>query len=256
MCSPSCGAGADGRTRDVGEADRAVDRALRAARRRRPRARRSRRWRASCGSSDDLGRASGPAPTTRLRGRSARPTRRAVRVGDDLVEEGDDLGAVACGWPRRLAKRGSSSRSGRPRARQHRPDVAVRLEPGEEEPAAVAASGTGSSAAPGCGAGARRRRPCRASSAGRGPSRGRRRPVRSSDTSTTRPAPVWRCSSTAAEDAGQRGQAGDVVADAAAGVERVAVAVGHLHATGPSGPRTRRCRRSAGCAPRRGGRSR
>ncbi len=53
--------------------------------------------------------------------------------------------------------------------------------------------------------------------------------MRSSETSTTRPAPGLALLEHRGEEARQRGQRADVVTDAAAGIQRDAVAVGQLH---------------------------
>ena len=60
--------------------------------------------------------------------------------------------------------------------------------------------------------------------------------MRSSDTSTTRPLPVWPLLEHRRQDPGQSGQPADVVPDAAAGVERHALAVGQLDRQTRAGP--------------------
>ena len=198
---------------------------------------------ASCGSSStSAGPCAGAHHTPSRSKRSAQTSRGCP--GDDLVQERDDLGAVAA----------DGARVGEARVREqvrsaegpaHVGDVAVRLESREEEPAPV-----------GGPVGVHQRRLVRlprlgprdlaegglqaevpAEDVGPGPQE-----RHLDDLPAARVALLEH----GGQHPGQGGEPADVVPDAAAGVERDALAVGQLDRQGPSGPRRHRCRRPAG----------
>ena len=137
-----------------------------------PRPPRSRRWPAAAGPRPPRP-ASAPAPTTLPRGRSARP-RWPGPPGNDLVEEGDDLDPVASGWRRRCEAL-VIEQIGPPQGPADRPDVAVGLEAGEEEPKPVAGPIGIHQTVTGCGAGTRPGHLAERHLQTRGPIPGRRR---------------------------------------------------------------------------------
>ena len=135
VCCPRWGAGGAGPPRQVGEADRAVDRPLRVAVGLVPRARRSRRWRPAADRPAPPP-VPAPAPTRRPRGRSARPRPRGSRsatISSRMAMTSVRLRRMAAG----VGEAGVGEQVGAAERAAHGVDVAVRLEAGEEEPPPV-----------------------------------------------------------------------------------------------------------------------
>ena len=232
MCSPSCGAGFDGRTRGIGKADRTVDRALL-------------RPAGVVSELDDavvrqelrvlqhggraLGRRPPDAGTVETLGPDVERLRR-----DDLVQRGDDLDAVLAD-----GARVSEARIGQQVLAAERtadvPDMTVGLQSGEEEPFSVfglvRVHQRRLVGMPGLGrrdlaqVGLQAQVPPQHIAPG-----AQQRHL--DDAAAAGVALLEHCG----QQAGERGEPADVVADTAAGVEGDAFTVGQLHRQARTGP--------------------